>query len=41
MNTRFYITHKVNKSREVGFAFVCCCCFVVVVLVVLMLFFGG
>ena len=21
MNTRFYITHKVNKSREVGFAF--------------------
>ena len=34
MNTLFYITHKVNKSREVGFAVVvvllllfCCCCF--------------
>ena len=32
MNTRFYITHKVNKSREVGFAFV------VVVVVLLLLF---
>ena len=33
MNTRFYITHKVNKLREVGFA--------VIVVVVAVVFLGS